>query len=125
VGGANADQVKAALQGVWIAKSAKIDGKDAPAEFLKELQTIFKGDTIVTLNQGKPEQCPYTIDVAKTPHHLEFKVPSENEPTLAIFELAGGELRVCTRLPGAPGGRPTAIASTPGSGAALIVFTKQ
>jgi uncharacterized protein (TIGR03067 family) len=125
-GGANIDQIKAALQGTWIAKSAKIDGKDAPAEFLKILQTTFKGDTITTLDgKGNPEESPYTIDVTKTPFQLEFKAPSETGPTLCVFELAGGELRVCARGPEFPGGRPTSFSSTLGSGLALIVFTKQ
>jgi uncharacterized protein (TIGR03067 family) len=123
-----ADDARAALQGVWVARLMEVDGKTAPAEATRRMRFTFKGDRLLirgNFDDNREDACPYTIDPKKSPKHLDFTPPSEKEPVLGIYDLKGDELKVCLRHAGGTGGRPTAFATRAGSNLVLIVFQKQ
>jgi uncharacterized protein (TIGR03067 family) len=121
--GKKIDEVKAALQGVWNAKSMVKDGHAPPAEVLKKMRFTFKGEKLLVRgnrDDDSEEAAFYTIDPDKTPMHLDIMPPNEAMPIRCIFEVTKDELKVCFGKE-----RPTAFAAPADSGQALMVFTKQ
>jgi uncharacterized protein (TIGR03067 family) len=126
--GGAAEDGKAALQGVWVARSMEVDGKAAPAEDTRRTRFTFKGDNLLlrgNFDDDSEDERACTIDPRKSPKHLDLTPAHEKERILGIYELKGGELRVCLRQAGGAGGRPTAFATRAGARLVLIVFRKQ
>jgi uncharacterized protein (TIGR03067 family) len=123
------DEVKAALQGVWNAKSMVKEGQPASAEDLKSMRFTFKADKLLirgNFKDDKEEAVSYVIDPAKSPMHLDFTPPGVPSPIRCIIEVTKDELKVCFRPP-APDGkeaRPTAFSAQAGSGQGLMIFTR-
>ena len=124
-----ADDAKDALQGVWVAKSMKADGKPAPKDTLKRMRFTFEGDKLRIRGNSKTDEdedeMTYTVDAEQSPKHLDFTPPKAEKPVLAIYEIKGDELKVCMRHAKSTEGRPTKFESTPNSRLVLIVFKKQ
>ncbi len=126
-----ADDPKVALQGVWEAKSAEREGKQAPPEVVKTLRFTFKGDK-VSVEDGKKaaEDATYTLDAKKSPKQIDLipaNLPAEmkNRKILGIYELKGDELKFCFRRADvADTSRPTEFATKEGSGLMFVVFKK-
>lgn len=126
--GCEAAEDSQTIQGVWIAQSMEADGKPAPPEAVKKVRFTFKGDKLLVrgnFSDDREDECTYKLDPKQSPKHLQFTPPKEEKPVLAIYEIKGDELKICTRNPSSPDGRPTGFTTKAGSGLALIVFKKQ
>jgi uncharacterized protein (TIGR03067 family) len=123
------DDPKDALQGVWVAKSMKADGKPAPKEAVKRMRFTFDGDKLLMRGNSKTddseEEATYVVDAEPSPKHLDFTPPNADTPVMAIYEIKGDELKVCIRHAKSSEGRPTKFESKPNSRLVLIVFKKQ
>jgi uncharacterized protein (TIGR03067 family) len=115
------------LEGAWAAVSATVDGKEVPADELKKIQVVVKGDTYSVLAEGAeaaggtlsidPTKSPKTIDATTT------KGPNKGKSELGIYELDGDTLKMCFG-PVGKGQRPKEFASKQGSGAELSVYKR-
>ena len=115
------------IQGVWIAKSMEANGKSAPEEVVNRLRFTFKDDKLLVkgnFDDGREEECSFTIDPERSPKHLNFSPPREKKPVLGIYELKNDELRLCMRHGNSSEGRPTEFATKEGTELVLIVFKK-
>ena len=118
----------AALQGEWVARTVQLIGLTGSAN--DQLRFIFR-DRRLTI-RGKPgdgtsTECVYRIDATQSPKHLDFTAAPDEQPMLAIYEVAGDELTICfPKL--AKGGvcekRPTKFSGGFFSGTVLMVFSR-
>ena len=98
---------KAALQGTWRAVASEMDGDKQPEDDVKQHTLVFSGDTITVNKAGEMVmKGKVTIDPAKKPGHIDFKL--EENPANAddvgktlsgIYEVKGDELKWCFVLP--------------------------
>ncbi len=127
VGGARPAAAQAALQGNWIATKAETIGAASPAVVGHRLS--FSGDRFaITSKDGKPVYAgtvrtdakakPATIDFAHTLGALAGKTWQ------GIYALDGDTLTVCDNAADLAKARPTAFATTPGSGFVLLTFMR-
>lgn len=118
---------KAALQGVWIAKSMETDGKPAPATTVKRMRFRFKGDKLFVrgnFENDTEDECEYKIDATKSPKHIDILPPKEKNPILGVYDIKGDELSLCLRHADTPGGRPTKFSTATEPNLILIVFKR-
>lgn len=123
-----ADDAKGALQGVWQAQSLEADGEPAPAKAVEKMRFTFKGDKVLVrgnFRDDREEEGSYTIDASKSPKQIDLTLPQAPKAALGIYEVKGGELKVCLRHVVSDEGRPTEFATKPGTKLVLIVFKKQ
>jgi uncharacterized protein (TIGR03067 family) len=90
---------KAALQGTWKVTSAEDNGEKVPADDIKDLYLIFKGDAISIREGGKTdEKFAYLLNPAKTPSEIDmiFKAgPKKGQIDRGIYKIDGDTLRIC------------------------------
>ena len=118
--GADAD--KAAVRGTWQAVSSEMDGEKQPDEEVKAYTLVFSGDKLAVNKEGSTVMSgSYTLDPARKPAHLDFKLeenpnnPDDVGKTLpGIYDLKGDELKWCFSLPDR-GERPKAFKTEGGS----------
>ncbi|MGA2063593.1 MAG: TIGR03067 domain-containing protein [Thermoguttaceae bacterium] len=118
-----------ALQGVWVAQSMVANGKPAPADDVKRVRFTFKGDKLLVKGNfadDREEACGWKIDPGKSPKHLDITPPKQEQdkPVAGIYEINGGELKICLRHGNSSDGRPTEFSSKPDSELVLMVFRK-
>jgi uncharacterized protein (TIGR03067 family) len=118
----------AALQGVWVSTAMESDGRPAPADVAAKMRFTFKGDLLLiagNFDDGREEPCPFHLDPAQSPKHLDFTPPKETKPLLAIYDLTGDRLKICLRHASSPAGRPTTFKTEPDSKLVLVIFKRQ
>ncbi|MDB5386213.1 MAG: hypothetical protein JWM11_1859 [Planctomycetaceae bacterium] len=116
------------LQGVWIAETAKADGKSLPEEVVKNMRFTFKGDKLfIRGNSGgeKEDECAYKIDSKQSPMHLDISPPEEKKPVLAIYEVKKDQLKICLRHSSSSEGRPDSFDAKPESKRILMIFKEE
>jgi uncharacterized protein (TIGR03067 family) len=123
-GAAGQDQDR--LQGAWGLVSVEVNGQPLTMEKLKESRLEVRGEsygfrlgkTVLDLTcRLHPAQQPKGIDLTVA------SGPNKGQTFLGIYKLEGDTYTICR--PVAPGkGRPTAFATTPGSGLMLVVWKR-
>src|SRR5205823_140275 len=105
------DDAKAALQGVWEAKSGEKDGKAMPAEALKFIRFTFKDDKLSIRGNFEDDSeatMTFSADGKKSPRQIDVNLPKDSGKLLGIYEINGDELKICLREVNKGGaGRPT------------------
>lgn len=117
-----------ALQGSWTAESMVINGMRAPLDVIKRMKFTFRdGKLFVQGNfeNGREDECVYTLDSKASPKQLDFTPPMEKKPVLGIYELNGDTWKLCLRHAGSDKGRPTELASKLDSECVLLVLKRQ
>ena len=113
----------AKVQGTWQLVSAETDGKEAPAEQVRKVRVVIKGDrhTVFFGDQAVAKEVLFKLDPAKTPRAVDDLLPG-GKRILGIYEVDGDTLRSCV----APAGkdRPTRFSAESGSGHTLRVFRR-
>lgn len=118
------------LQGTWLPHEARIGGQDIPAEVLKSLRLTLKGDRY-EVSTGKAsdktsDSGVIMFDPSTTPHTMAIKGeagPNKGKTLLAIYELAGDELKICYDLSG--GKTPAEFASEPATQLLLVKYRRE
>jgi uncharacterized protein (TIGR03067 family) len=108
------------LEGEWWFAALEIDGAAVPEAATAGSRILMDGDRFRTESPGATYDGVFTIDVEATPARIDIDFvegPEAGNRAEGIYELAGDELRLCLGLVGAA--RPTAFATSPGSGHAL------
>ena len=86
------------FKGNWSAVSMKMDGRDAPEDFLKNFRCRFEEKTYNnTLGKEVVEEGSYTIDASKTPKTIDFDIkkgPDEGKKQLGIYKIEGDKLTI-------------------------------
>ena len=90
---------RAALQGTWKVIASEQDGEKVPADDIKDLFLIFKGDVILIREAGKSEEkFSFSLDPAKKPKEIDLTIkfgPAKGRVDRAIYSIEGDTLRIC------------------------------
>jgi uncharacterized protein (TIGR03067 family) len=118
---------RAALQGTWQVVASEDNGEKVPADDLKGLFLIFKGDAIAIREGGKAEErFSFLLDPTKKPKEIDLTIkvgPKKGQTDRAIYHLDGDLLRICIQSNNdAP--RPREFVSKAGSKLWLVVLQK-
>jgi uncharacterized protein (TIGR03067 family) len=85
------------FEGTWLVHSATRDGK--PAADWKDGQVVFAGDRVTMKGPAGKREFIYKVDPSKKPKTIDFtsaKKDTSEAPELAIYELDGDTLKLCT-----------------------------
>ncbi len=114
------------IQGTWVAVSAEMDGKAAPAEAIKDLTILVTADKMAFSPKGEDRQSLYKLDPTKTPKGIEMTPqdgPAKGKTVHGLYELDGDRLKLC--LLNGPGEEPKEFATTPGSNLRLLILKRK
>jgi uncharacterized protein (TIGR03067 family) len=115
-----------AIQGNWVAVSAKMDGQEAPAEAIKDFLLVITADKLVFNPKGENRSSTYQLDPAKTPKVIEATPqdgPAKGKTVRGLYELDGDHLKLC--LLNGEGKEPTEFATKPGSGLRMLILKRK
>jgi len=118
---------KAALQGAWKVTASESKGEKVPAEDLKDLFLIFRGDAILIREAGKTqENFFYLLDPTKKIKEIDviLKVgPQKGRIDRWIYEIDGDTLRICIQS-NKNAARPREFRSVAGADLWLVVLQR-
>jgi uncharacterized protein (TIGR03067 family) len=108
------------LEGQWRFTRLEIDGGALPEAAFARSCLLIDGDRFRMESPEATYEGAFTIDVEARPPRIDIDFvegPEADNRCEGLYELTGDELRMCLGLAGAS--RPTAFATSPGSGHAL------
>lgn len=109
-----------ALEGDWRFVSLEIDGAPVPREVIGSARLLIDGDRFRMESPEATYEGIFSIDVEAAPPQIDIEFvegPDAGSWSYGLYELAGDHLTFCLGLAGAS--RPSAFATSPGSGHAL------
>jgi len=117
----------AALQGEWTMISGSADGEPMPADMLKQMKRVCKGNEATTTMNGQVFlKAKITIDPSKKPKTIDYEMlegMTKGKTQLGIYEVQGDRFKACFSKPDAD--RPTDFTSKPGEGRVLSEWQRQ
>lgn len=119
---------KAALQGTWRVVSSESNGEKVPADDLKGLAIIFRGNAIfVREGTGKEqEKFGMLLDPLRKPKEMDLAflhAPNKGRLDRAIYDLDGDSLRICIQE-NKDSPRPTDFTASANSNRWLVVLQR-
>lgn len=88
-----------ALQGTWKVESFAQDGKEAPADKLKDMTFVFKDNTYkISIGDQEFETGTFQVDASKKPHTIDLDIksgPDKGKKQPGVYSLEGDTLKVC------------------------------
>ena len=128
--GADSESAKkdnAALQGEWSMVSGSADGQAMPADMLKQMKRICKGDEVTTTMGGRVFfKAKITLDPSKKPKTIDYQMTegvTKGKTQLGIYEIDGATFKSSFGQPGAA--RPSDFSSKPGDGRTVSVWKRE
>ena len=117
----------ARLQGEWSMVSGSADGQPMPAQMVKQMKRVCKGNETTTTMAGQIYiQANITLDPSKKPKSIDYDMTggfTKGQKQLGIYEVDGDTFKACFARPGAE--RPTDFTSKPGDGHTLSVWKRE
>ena len=111
------------MEGTWGFRSLDVDGNAMSASMLTSSFLLIDGDRFCMESSEANYEGIFTIDVDKTPHHIDIDFvegPEAGNTCAGIFQLDGDQLTFCLGLVGSE--RPERFETSPASGHALEVL---
>ena len=112
------------LQGTWKVVSMVTDGKEVPAEKIKEARLTIAGNRYMLKGTAEDFRGAFKINENKTPKQIDTTFLGEDNKergtALGIYELQGRKLKISWRQE--KGERPTELVSKPDSGVRSMVL---
>jgi uncharacterized protein (TIGR03067 family) len=108
------------LQGSWSIKSLIMEGQPIPASLFANARIEVERDRFTSLGMGSQYEGTLELFPTANPRELNMRFdagPEAGNVNLCIHELAPDTWKLCIATRGSV--RPTAFASTPGSGIAV------
>jgi uncharacterized protein (TIGR03067 family) len=121
---------KAALQGTWHVTAAEDNGEKVPAEGVKDLFLIFKGDAIHIREAGKTdEKFSFLLTPNKKPKEIDMTYkagPKKGQTDRGIYVIDGKTLKICMQS-NKDADRPREFRTRANSNLSLVILerTKQ
>jgi uncharacterized protein (TIGR03067 family) len=116
----------AQLQGEWSMVSGSANGQPMPAEMLRQMKRVCKGDETTTTMAGQLfMKAKISINPSKNPKTIDYRMtdgPTKGKTQLGIYEVDGDTFRSCFATPGAE--RPTDFSSKPGDGRTVSTWKR-
>jgi uncharacterized protein (TIGR03067 family) len=119
------EQVK--LEGRWRATRVEVEGTALPAEDVRDLRLVFKGDGLVSERGGKKaEEATYKPDPSARPKAMDVAFtegPNKGKTWPVVYELEGDALRICGGEIG--GSRPAGFETKGNPGSVLLTLRRE
>ncbi|MBZ5557272.1 MAG: TIGR03067 domain-containing protein [Acidobacteriia bacterium] len=114
------------LEGDWKMVSGVFNGAALADNMVEWCRRTTRGGlTTVMAGPQTMVKATFTLDTSTHPHAIDYvnlAGASRGKSQAGIFEIAGGELRICMAAPGKP--RPTAFASKSGDGRSMTSWKR-
>jgi uncharacterized protein (TIGR03067 family) len=118
---------RAAMQGVWKVVAAENKGEKVPAEDLKDLYLVIRGDSVYSREGTKTEEMfSYLLDPGKKPKEIDLTLkvgPQKGRAERGIYFLDGDTLKICIQS-NKDAARPREFSSPAGSQISLTVLQR-
>ena len=117
------------LQGVWQAVDLEANGEKSPADQVKELKIVFKGDEIFAVKtKGEEPKSKFKLDSSKTPKTIDV-IPLDGQDKgkvhAGIYSLKKGRLTLCINIFGKDAAlRPTEFKTKASDGVGLATLER-
>jgi uncharacterized protein (TIGR03067 family) len=112
------------LAGNWKLIAAESQGQQAPDDVIKSLKWTVAGDKITAKGpEGKSFTSTFKLYPAKNPKAIDLTNPDRKETLQGIYELTGGQLKICFAAPGER--RPESFVTKEDLKVVLFVFRRE
>jgi len=115
------------LEGEWQMLTAVMNGQPLEKKFAVFGKRVTHGnETTVFTGPQMLMKVTFTLDRSKSPTAIDYQVvqgQNAGKSQLGIFELSGGDLKLCFAAPGQP--RPGNFASVPGDSRTFTTWRKK
>jgi uncharacterized protein (TIGR03067 family) len=112
------------MEGTWLLVSGESNGEMMPAEMVKTIKAVLKGDKLsIHFGDNMVFEGTMTVDPSKKPKTMDtVSAKDKNVKGVAIYELDGDSFKICV---GTKGERPTEFTAKKGSGCSLYVYKRE
>lgn len=113
------------LEGTWAFARLEVDGQSMPTSASGDSRLLIDGDRFRMESPEANYEGLFDIDIEQSPHTIDIDFvdgPEAGNHSAGIFELDGDRLTICLGFAGVI--RPSAFATTHGSGHALEHLTR-
>jgi len=110
------------MEGTWLLVSGEDNGQMMPAEMLKTIKAVIKGDKLSIYFGDKAFEGTLTVDPSKKPKTMDTVMTADKKTGVAIYELDGDNFTICV---GNKGERPKEFTGKKDSGCSLYVYKRE
>jgi uncharacterized protein (TIGR03067 family) len=112
------------MEGTWLLVSGESNGEMMPAEMVKTIKAVLKGDKLsIHFGDNMVFEGTMTVDPSKKPKTMDTVTTTDKDKKgLAIYELDGDNFKICV---GNKGERPKEFTGKKGSDCALYVYKRE
>ena len=114
------------LRGTWKIIALEVEGREMPKEMLGGATITIDGDNFSTTSMGATFAGKVSYDASGDRSTIDIAFtegPHAGQKSLGIYELQGDDWKLCLGFAGSD--RPQEFATTPGSGHALELLTRE
>jgi uncharacterized protein (TIGR03067 family) len=111
------------MEGTWLLVSGESNGEQMPAEMVKTIKAVVKGDKLsIHFGDNMVFEGTMSVDPTKKPKTMDTVSGKDNMKGVAIYELDGDNFKICV---GNKGERPKEFTGKKGSDCALYVYKRE